>query len=303
MLDFRILTFLDLCEAKSYTKTADRLHLTQPAVSQHIRHLEKELGAPLFRYAAKSLSLTHKGELFREYAQSMQANSEKIAARMKEAQPSRPVLTMGATLTIGEYVLPPLLTAYLKEYPDADLHLYVNNTQTLLEKLRRGEISMAFIEGAFEKADYAWRLFSREEFIPVCSPRSPYAKKAVSLDDLTGERLIVREKGSGTRQVLETILHEHSLSLASFAHVSEVGNFAAIKRLVADHLGITFLYREAAAHELSEGSLSPILLEGFHAVREFHFVYLKHNIFEKEILEAFSFFAGRLKGSRPTPYE
>lgn len=298
MLDFRMTTFLDLCETRSYTKTAERLHLTQPAVSQHIRHLEESFGCKLFAYAAKTLSLTQKGERLREFAQSMRAGSDKMLRILRSPENGRPFLTMGATLTIGEYVAPPILSAYLAERPQTDLCMYVNNTETLLKKLSRGEIDMALIEGTFQKSDYAWQLFSREKFLPVCAPDSPYAAGSFTLDDLTRSRIIVREKGSGTRQVLETLLSEHDLSLKDFAGMAEIGNFSAIKRLVADGIGVTFVYREVVRQELCEGTLVPVRLEQVETSRDFHFVYLKHSAFEEEVLQVYDFFKSRRSESQ-----
>ena len=104
MLDFRLFTFLTLCETMSYTKAADRLHLTQPAVTQHVKYLEREFGAPLFHYASKSLSLTPEGELLRQYAVAVRADSEKLRELIGKKKKRNRKLVFGATLTIGEYL-------------------------------------------------------------------------------------------------------------------------------------------------------------------------------------------------------
>ena len=287
MLDFRVSTFLTLCETKNYTKAAESLHLTQPAVTQHIKYLEKEFGAPLFQYAAKSLRLTQEGELLRQYAVAMRADSEKLHALISEGRKKNKKLVFGATLTIGEYVLPDILSRYLLEFPDTDLRMQVSNTAALLQGLVNGEIDFAFIEGNFNREEFEARLFSEERFIAVCAPSSPLLAKKATLSDLTNERLLLREEGSGTRNMLETVLYEHNLSPSDFRSVVEISNFAAIKRLAEDGLGITFVYEEAVKKEIHKGSLCPIPISNYHATREFNFVLLKNSVMKQEPYQFF----------------
>lgn len=289
MLDFRLFTFLTLCETMSYTKAADRLHLTQPAVTQHVKYLEREFGAPLFHYASKSLSLTQEGELLRQYAVAVRADSEKLRELIGKKKKRNRKLVFGATLTIGEYVLPEILSGYLSKFPDTDVGMQVNNTSTLLQRLVHGEIEFAFIEGNFNREEFESRLFSEERFIAVCAPSSPLLRKKVALSDLTKERLLLREAGSGTRNVLETVLYEHNLSPSDFRSVVEISNFAAIKKLAEDGLGVTFAYEEAVKEEIRQGKLCQLPISHFHVAREFNFVLLKHSVMKQEPYEFFEF--------------
>ena len=133
---------------------------------------------------------------------------------------------------IGQYIMPAILQQVLTENPAASISMRVENTQHLLEELEEGEIQFALIEGLFDKTAYHAELFALEPFIGDCSAHSPLAEGVVSLEELTSSRLIVRERGSGTREILEHLLHGLNLSVDSFAQVTEIGNMEAIKRLV-----------------------------------------------------------------------
>lgn len=289
MIDYRLETFLNLCETMSYTRTAQKLNITQPTVTQHIQHLEKLYGTPLFSYAHKELVLTDKGNLLRRYAISMRANSEQIDKVMREPGKARASLNFGATLTIGEYTMPPILQKYLTAYPETDISMRVNNTRVLLEALQLGQIDFAVIEGNFDRQEYDSLFFFAEPFIGVCAVDSVLAKGPVSLGDLTNERLILRERGSGTRNVLETVLFAHNLNTCQFHGILEISNFQAIKEMVRAGFGISFMYRAAAQDALDRGCLAEINLMNFNVMREFSFVFLRGSVSENRISEFFEF--------------
>lgn len=285
MLDFRHETFLELCKIGSYTKTAESLCLTQPAISQHIKFLEEMYGGKLFLYKGKQLTLTERGKRLYEYAITVSADSTHLKNQLTNEHVQAKNVSFGATLSIGEYVMPNIIAKLLSEYPETAIHMQVSNTQTLLKKLHDGEINFALLEGFFDKSDYEWELFSKEEFIAVCCPRSPLADKEVRLKDVFGHRLLIREKGSGTRDIFEQILYEHSHTIECFKNICVLGNMNAIKELVMKDLGITFLYKAAAEKEISEGRMKQIKIHDFTIWRAFHFVYLKNSLHEKEYLE------------------
>lgn len=292
MLDFRHETFLALCKIGHYTRTANALHLTQPAVSQHIKYLEDSYGGKLFTYKDKVLTLTSRGEKLRDFVLTMSADSQRLRLLLLDENLNVRHLRFGATLSIGEFVLPALIARLLRQYPDIHITMPVDNTQVLLKKLRDGEIDFALLEGFFDKSQYACALFSQAEFIAVRGCHHPLTGKAIPLGQIVGERIILRESGSGTRDVLETVLHAHSLSIGSFEKICEMGNMSAIKRLVADNLGITFLYRAAAEAELARGELQTLDIQGFPVTREFNFVFLKNSLHQAEYLAWLDYFKG-----------
>ena len=300
MLDFRIETFLVLCETRSYVQAAERLHITQPAVTQHIKHLEKQYGVALFRYANRTLSLTPQGEQLQKYALAMQANNARITAHLCNSGQAVQRLAVGATLSIGEFVLAPLAAQYLAQTPELRLTFTIANTRKLLRKIDVGTLDCAFVEGRFDRQRYGSRLFQRERFVGVCGGGHPLAGQTADWDRLLRERLILREEGSGTRDILEQCLHERNLTLAQFSHRTEVNNFAAIKELVRAGVGITFVYEPVVRRELERGELVLLDIPRFRVEREFNFVYQRENLFMAEPLAFFAFCLDRLENRQET---
>lgn len=290
MLDFRIETFLTLCQIGSYTKTAEMLHITQPAVSQHIKYLEQYYNTKLFYYESKALLLTEKGKLLQDFALTMRADSSHLLNILSLKNEKQMPIIFGATLTIGEYVMPTILAGVMKQYPDLHITMSVDNTQVLLKKLKSGIIDFAFLEGYFDKASYDGAVLSEEKFIPVCSNKSKLAGRKIKFDDILGERLILREKGSGTRDIFEHLLCMHNLKLDNFKSVCEIGNMSAIKRLVFDDFGITFMYKAAVNAELISGDLMEVDIDGYSGFGEFNFVFLKNSLHQAEYMKWFNHF-------------
>lgn len=290
MLDFRHETFLALCRIRSYTKTAEALHLTQPAVTQHIKALEAHYGNRLFVYADKTLTLTEHGELLYKFASTVASDSDNLTEILRRKALSDPPLQFGATLSIGQYIMPDILEQILIKKPNTPVSMLVENTHHLLDKLDQGEIQFAFIEGLFDKTAYHSELFSIEPFIAVCSKNSPLADHSVSFQELIPNNLILREQGSGTREIFEHLLQKHNLSVTSFSKVTEIGNMEAIKQLVRSGLGITFLYQAAAKKELAQGEMKQIKITDSKAYHELNFVFLKNSQHAPDFLAWFHTF-------------
>lgn len=282
MLDYRYETFLVLYKTGSYTKAALELHITQPAVTQHIQFLENYYKCKLFKYQNKSLQPTLQADELFYYASSMRADSEKIRINLGEIADKSLPLVFGATLTIGEYLMPNVISKLILENESLDITMQVENTKTLLERLIAGQVDFVLLEGFFNAEDYAGKLLCEAEFIPVCSANSPFASGTYALDELLCQRLITREKGSGTREVLEQMLNENNLSVNSFRNICEIGNIGAIKNLVQQNLGIAFLYSAACKQELSCKSLVQIDLGDIKTKRGFNFVHLKNSLHSTE---------------------
>jgi len=287
MLDFRHETFLILSSCGSFTKAAEILHITQPAVSQHIKYLEEFYGCKLIDSTGRRIKLTRQGELLREFAMTVFADSKHLRQNIAELDTETMQFSFGATLSIGEYVMPDILSRLLIKYPRMQIHMSVANTQVLLERLRRGELEFIIVEGLFDKSEYDATLFSLENFVPVCSPGSEFANREVSFEELTRSRLILREPGSGTREIFENILQKNNFTLHAFDKLIEIGNMAAIKKMVSMDLGITFMFEAAAKKELESGTLSLINIAGFSERREFNFVLLKNSFFRDRYMKIF----------------
>jgi DNA-binding transcriptional LysR family regulator len=288
MLDHRIETLLILSETLSYTKTAELLHITQPAVSQHIRYMEKLYGCTFFMRNGRKLTITPAGSRLIRAAQIMQANSRRVFAEMMSDDPVRPLLRLGATKTIGNYVIARPLADFIKQHPEYDLELVVDNTSALLGKLDQGDLDLLFLEGNFDKQRYHHDIYQVEDFIGVCCPDNPLKIcDSVKFADLMQQRLIIREPGSGTREIFEQLLQQHSYSLAAFNNTIVISQFEVIKELVQADVGVSFMYRAVVAEELREGKLSEFMFEGGPYTHEFNIVRLAESVVSPEI-EAFA---------------
>ena len=287
MLDFRHETFLALSACGSFTKAADLLHITQPAVSQHIKYLEEFYGCKLFNTSDRKIKLTHQGEFLKEFTITVFSDSKHLKENISSVQTDVMQFSFGATLSIGEYVMPDILSCLLIKYPKMKIHMSVANTQVLLERLNKGELDFVIVEGLFDKSEYDSTLFSLEKFIPVCSTKTKFAKEKVDFREISKSRLILREQGSGTREIFENILQKNNYSLHTFEKVIEIGNMAAIKKIVSNGLGITFLFEVAAKKEKEDGSLSVINIAGFSEQREFNFVLLKNSFFRERYMKIY----------------
>lgn len=281
MIDYRIKTFLTLCDTMNYTKTAEILCITQPAVTQHIKYLEEMYSGKLFSYKGKILSKTKKGIALERYARSMIHNSDNIKKELAFLDKER-VLKIGTTKTISEFVLKDKIYNYLKKDDKRNISLVTGNTKELLKLLEQGKIDFAIIEGIFDKGKYGYKLFNKERFVGICSNDHPFAKKEIDINKIFSENLIVREKGSGTRNIFELFLQEKNYSLNNFKKVTEISEFNIIKKLVSKNLGISFVYSPVVENE---SSLSFFTLKNEEIVHEFNYVYLKDNLFLEYIQE------------------
>lgn len=268
MIDNRMETFLTLCRLMNYRKTAETLNMTQPAVTQHIHYLEEQYGCKLFLYDRRTLQMTPEAELLKKYGENMRYQEQKLTRQLHGAGTCS--LTIGATKTIGEYVIPEQVSRYLSK-PENRLSIEVDNTEHLLNMLSGGKLDFALIEGFFDRRRFESLLYRTEPFVGICARTHPFAGRTVSLDKIWRENLLLREEGSGTRNILEQLLNEKNHSAAEFSRVTMIGNFGLMTRVLEKGNGITFAYR---AVKEANSNLASFSVEGMNAVREFNYVFL-----------------------------
>ena len=287
MLDFRVKTFLSVCKTLNFTKTAALLNITQPAVSQHIRYLEDYYKVKLFDYRGKKLVLTEEGNFLLNSLTTMSIDEHHLKDSLMAYQGHRTNLKFGVTLTVGEYIIPgPLGSLLKKEQPDY-VSMKVSNTHDLLEDLNRGDIDFAIVEGYFPQSEYDYMKYSTEKYIAVCSSESPFAKGKHELEDLFSETAIIREEGSGTREIMQRSLEECNYTVSDFANIIEISNLNAIKKLVEMNCGVTFMYKAAVKEELEQGTLQEISLKNFHVTHNITFIWRKNSIFAEYYKKVF----------------
>ena len=283
MLDFKVKTFLTVCQTRNYTQAAKLLHITQPTVSQHIAFLEKEYGTPLFEYEHHKLSLTKAGTILQQVLSTRMHDDailhERIHALSTNAYRQ---ITLGMTLTAGEYIVAKPLSRLLLNHPELKVSIVSADTEELLHLLDKGTIDCAFVEGLFDQSLYKTDTFSKECFVCACASSHELNGQRVRFEDLFGLPLLVREKGSGTRAILEHALTEQKLSLNAFVDVNEIGSLGIIKVMLSEGLGISFLYEAALEEELDRGQLGIIALDSQTITHDISFVRLKHSAFEHE---------------------
>ena len=266
-MDNRLSTFLMLCQTMNYRQAAERLHLSQPAVTKQIQALEQLLNTRLFHYDGRNLHKTEKCQLLERYAISQQYQFEEL--QLAIADKERTKLRIGATKTIGDYVLVSSIRDYLKN-PSNEISLVVDNTKHLLQMLDENQLDFAVIEGSFRKTKYDSYLFRMEPFVGICGRDMPFSGQNPSIDELLYQTLIIREDGSGTRHIFEERLNAAGYGLDDFKRLVSISSFVSIKALVASGIGISFLYRSVVENEPDIGTFT---VDGITEPHPFHVVY------------------------------
>ncbi len=276
MLDFRVKTFLTVCKTLNYTRAAEELSLTQPAVTQHIAYLERSFGAKLFTYQHRKLTLTKAGEVaYRGLATIAHEqdilSSEVSATAHKSAIPLR----IAMTKTAGTYLVAAPLARYLREHPELAVTVYSGGTAEALAMLDAGKVDCVFAEGFFDKSAYRWQSLGTQRFVGICAGDHMFAKPPRKLEDLLDETLILREPGSGSRDILVHTLADCNLTTKAFANMCVVESLDVLKVFVAEDLGISFVYQAAVERECAEGSLRVIELPDSPMSHDICFIQLK----------------------------
>lgn len=269
-MEQKLETFLTLCRTMHYGRAAELLNLSQPAVSKHIQALEAQYGVPLFTYSGRRLEKTRQGEILEQYAAALRYNEEDLLRRLREKP--KMLLRIGATKSIGDYILLPELRRFLAQ-PGSRLEFLVDNTAHLLERLEAGALDFVVLEGTFDKSRYDWFLLRWEPYIGICGADHPFAGRQVPVEEVLRQRLILREEGSGTRKLLERELAQQGYTPASFADCVCISSFTLIRELVRSGCGVSFLYEAVVKGDDGFGRFRCPPLTGEH---ELNVVFLKH---------------------------
>ncbi len=281
MLDFRVRTFLTLYNEMNYHRTAVLLNMTQPGVTHHIHYLENYYGVKLFAYDGKVLQRTGNAEILKRHIDSILSEEREILREFSVQE--NLVLNVGATKTIGEFVLVPVVREFLRD-ENHSINLVVDNTENLLRMLENAELDFAVVEGIFDKSKYPYHLYKKEKFVGICGRDHPFAGRSVELDEIFRQTLLVREAGSGTRRLLEQAMADRGFSLERFRRVISVGNFSVLTEMVARDGAVTFAYEPVAYsnQELATFSVTDMEIKG-----EFNFVYCNSGIGQRKIRQLF----------------
>ncbi len=270
MLDYRIDTFLALCDCMNYRRAAEVLHISQPAVTQQIHSLECMYDCKLFTYKNHRLEKTEAANILERYARAAKLHERDLRLSLSDNRVRD--LKIGATKTIGDYFLGDYTCRYLSRQQTA-LTLIVDNTEHLLNLLEDNVLDFAVVEGFFDKDRFDSILLRREPFVGICQREHPFAGREIGVDELMQQTIIHREAGSGTRAILEQELTGYNESLQRFQRHICISSFKLILDLVKRGYGISFVYDILAG---SDPELAKFTLRGESVVREFNIVYLKY---------------------------
>jgi DNA-binding transcriptional LysR family regulator len=268
-------TFVRAAEQGSFTAAAVEIGITQAAVSQRIAILEKELRVSLFNRQAGRIALTDAGELLYKYARQILDLHEQARRNLGGIQPAvAGDLPIAASSVPGEYFLPPLLSAFHAQHPEVHIRATVSDSGLVLKDIEKGRAALGLVGQKIENPNLEYRTIGSDRLVLIVHAGHPSAgRKAISLRALKGERLIIRELGSGSRCALERGLARAGTSQAALNVTLELGSNAAIKDAVRRGLGVAFLSRLAVQKELDSGELRTVAVKHLDLERDFYVVF------------------------------
>lgn len=291
MADRRLQVFHAVAKHLSFTKAADALFMTQPAVTAQIRQLEEMYNTRLFDRVQGRISLTAEGGVALEYAERILAQSAELDMRLRESSGLiAGLLLVGASTTIADFLLPPVFGEFKGRHPSVTPRLFVANSETVQDRVAERTLDLGFIEGDSHLPTLASDVCCEDELRVVCAPSHPLARRrALAPGDLVAHAYISREPGSGTREVVDHYLRKAGVGADALQIAMEVGSPEAIKGLAATGMGFAILSRATVAKEIRLGLLTEVALNPA-LVRHMSLVYPKER-FQSRLVNAFVEFA------------
>jgi DNA-binding transcriptional LysR family regulator len=290
-MEHKLKVFCTVAETKSFSKTSEIIHLTQPAVSLQIQALEEKYETKLFDRSSSAVALTLAGETLYKYAKeilALYASAEKAIG--KQTGILKGSLTIGAGSNIGNYILPTVITEFSNTHPKMKIYLLVNNTKRVIELLNAGSIDIGLVEGDISRQKITVKKLLSDELLLIVPPEHPWAKrKDVSISELVKEPFILREAGSGTRQIIEKFLARHGITLHDMKISTILGSTEAIKDAVENGLGVSIISRWAARKENKYGTLRLLGIKEEKMVRDFSLVVNKNSVSSNSLEEFLTF--------------
>jgi len=288
MEDHKLKVFCTVAETRSFSKTSEIIHLTQPAVSLQIQALEEVYETKLFDRSSSTVTLTPAGEVLYKYAKeilALYASADKVIGKLTGLVKGS--ITIGASSNIGNYLLPCVITDFKKTHPKIKIHLLVGNSKKVVELLNSGNIDLGLVEGDVIRQKMVVKKLISDELLVIVSPNHPWAKKKeISISDIVKEPFIFREAGSGTRQMIEKFFNRHGITLQDMKISIVLGSTEAIKDAVENGLGISIISRWAARKENKYGSLRLLSIKEEKIVREFSLI-INKNLVTSNALDEF----------------
>ena len=285
MIDVKLLTLLKVYETGNYTRAAEQLALTQPAVSQHIKQIEKELGITLFVRSGGKIRLTAEGELVIQYAERVTSLYENLQQALLDQKRNISRLRVGITHTSESNIVTEVLAKYAEINNNVNITIQTDTINNLYAMLKTYKIDIAIVEGTVTDPSINSIMLDTDFLVCAVSNDSPLAKQSiVTLDELKKERLILRLPSSGTRNLFRAHLASRNISIDEFNVTLEVDNIATIKDLVRRNYGVSILPRSACMDELKKGKMTVLPIENLSMIREMNILY-HHSFRHADILQ------------------
>lgn len=278
MLDFRLKVFYTVARRLSFTKAAEELFISQPAVTKHIHELEQQLGVALFERSGNKIKITRAGQVMLKHADDIftsYRNMEYEINQLKHAQGG--LLPLGASTTIAQYFIPPLLAKFNQRYPEVTSSLISGNTEQIEQALFDKSIQLGLIEGRSKNPVLKYVEFAKDEIALIGNVNYDYGDNngPLSATDLKSIPLLMREHGSGTLEVITDELKRLKLKLTDLQIAMYMGSTESIKSYLHHAPCAAFLSLQAVKRELEAGEFKILSVKNFRLVRKFHFIHLQ----------------------------
>lgn len=274
--------FLAVVDFGSMTNAAKNLYITQPSVSQAIGEIEEYYNIKLFERLSRKLYITEAGEEFLSYARHIISLYDDMEQKMGQSRRTS-TLRIGASVTIGTHLLGQISREFLKNNGDIQIEAIVDNTKFIEEKVLNSSIDFGLVEGLIHSEDIVNIPFMEDELVLVCSPDHPFTEKqSITIEELSKAEIILRESGSGTRELFENamISKGQNLNIKWICNNSE-----AIKNAVMANIGLSIISKMSVMEEIKEGKLHTIFVEDMRFKREFNIIYHKNKYITEPIRE------------------
>ncbi|MBQ3696941.1 MAG: LysR family transcriptional regulator [Spirochaetales bacterium] len=273
LLDQRVLTILKVDELGSFTKAADALCLTQPAVSQQVKSFENELDIKIFEREQKTVRLTKNGEVALKYIKRLVSISNNMVQAIKDEKMRVTSLAVGITHTVESSTIIEAIAEFTRDNQGVSIKIVSDTAENLHRMLRNDELDFLIIEGRLDDSDLNYTMLGTDSLVLVTSPTHRLAsRKAVTIEDLKKENLILRLPNSNTRYTFEKSLRKQNLHVDDFNVILEIENIATIKDLIRRDFGVSILAKSTCMDELKKGKIAVQDIEHLSMVREINIV-------------------------------
>ncbi|WP_459186910.1 LysR substrate-binding domain-containing protein [Parabacteroides sp. APC149_11_2_Y6] len=276
-MDFRLKVFHSVATNLSFTKASKELFISQPAISKHIHELEIQYKIPLFNRTGNKIALTVAGELLLSHTNQLLSAYRQMEFEMNLLTDNLSgELSIGASTTIAQYVLPPVLASFIRKFPDVRITLLNGNSRDIEQALYDGKITLGMVEGNIRQNTLRYQPFMKDELVVVAHTGSSFARyDELTLEELCRMPLVLRENGSGTLNVLEDTLAKHQIKMTQLNVRMQLGSTESIKSFIENSDTLAIISVRAVTRELMSGQLKVIDVENFSAERMFSFIQLQ----------------------------